>query len=424
MSNVKYNEHDISALESLIQELNDDAVGKSEDLSELRACLESLHQTFEGSGIAEITPFPKKIRDLSKHFSIHYGEGEGNSTFSMEYHGMGTRSWASMLAVRAFHELIAARHSEEEEPFFPIVAAEEPESHLHPCAQKTLYRQLASLKGQVIVSTHSPYLAAMANQSELRYLKRTDDSISVQYLDSTLGKEEQRRLQRELIDSRGEILFSKALVLCEGETEAQALPLLFERYFDTPPFVFGVSFIGVGGSGNRYLPFLTFGSNFSIPVYIFSDGEDQIRRSLKKSYEQVFGETDIDDCEYLTILDDTDFEAYLISNGFSEQVENAIKRLECENFIADWIRKNDGERDGRRRSDSPPCETCNQPIYVDIRKDYSSSNGYEKALLDILDKNKTKYAPAIADELCKLDLDSFPPKVIELFRKIKSGGAI
>ena len=36
----------------------------------------------------------------------------------MEYHGMGTRSWASMLTVKAFTELLARNHEEEAEPFF------------------------------------------------------------------------------------------------------------------------------------------------------------------------------------------------------------------------------------------------------------------------------------------------------------------
>ena len=99
---------------------------------------------------------------------------------------------------------------------------------MHPNAQKTLYQQLEKFEGQVIISTHSPYVAAMAKQTELRYLKRTPDGITVRHLNPDLDQEERRRLQREVIHSRGEILFSKALVLSEGETEEQALPLLFK----------------------------------------------------------------------------------------------------------------------------------------------------------------------------------------------------
>lgn len=423
LSNVEYNPSEITALELLIKKVNDEAVNKSSVLQSLKTHLEQLDYSFQGSGSAEITPFPKKIRDLSKHFSIHFGESP-SSAFSMEYHGMGTRSWASMLTMKAFTDLMAAKHKKEAKPFFPILATEEPEAHLHPNAQKTLYSQLAESKGQVIVSTHSPYLAAMADQSELRYLKKSSDGIVAQHLDLQLGTEDRRRLQREVIHSRGEILFSKALVLCEGETEEQALPTLFQKYFGNEPFVLGVNFIGVGGSGKKYLPFLTFAKQFSIPIFIFSDGEEQVIKVLKKYYEMVFGETDITKCPNITILDNTDFEGYLISSGFKTTIEAAIKELDGADAIEKWIEQKHGTSAGREKTSGPSCPTCKQPIYADVLRDYKSSDGYDQALIDILDSSKPKYAPAIAEKLCELEIEKFPPKVIDLFEKIEVGAVL
>ena len=131
LSDINFDSEDKDALEELISELNESAVEKSTVLSELKTHLDSLSQSFEGQGQTDITPFPKKIRDLSKRFSIHFGEDATNS-FSMEYHGMGTRSWASMLTVKAFIEVLEKKHIAEEQCFFPIIAAEEPEAHLHP----------------------------------------------------------------------------------------------------------------------------------------------------------------------------------------------------------------------------------------------------------------------------------------------------
>jgi putative ATP-dependent endonuclease of OLD family len=321
----------------------------------------------------------------------------------MEYHGMGTRSWASMLTVKAFTDLMAAKHEKEAKPFFPILATEEPEAHLHPNAQKTLYRQLAESKGQVIVSTHSPYLAAMADQSELRYLKKSSDIIVAQHLGPQLETEDRRRLQREVIHSRGEILFSKALVLCEGETEEQVLPILFKKYFGNDAFVLGLNFIGVGGSGKKYHPFLTFAKEFSIPIFIFSDGEELAIKGLKKSYEIVFGETDITKCPNITILDNTDFEGYLISSRYKPTIEAAIKELDGADAIEKWIVQKHGTSAGREKTSDPSCPTCKQPIYANVLRDYKSSDGYDQALIDILDSSKPKYAPVIADKLCELE---------------------
>jgi putative ATP-dependent endonuclease of OLD family len=416
----EYNKTDINVLESLIKDVNDKAVNVSNVLQNLKTHLEMLNHSFEGSGSAEITPFPKKIRDLSKHFSIHFGESS-NNTFSMEYHGMGTRSWASMLTVKAFTDFMAAKYEKEAKPFYPIIAAEEPEAHLHPNAQKTLYNQLAESKGQIIVSTHSPYLAAMADQSELRYLKKSSDIIVAQHLGLKLGTEDRRRLQREVIHSRGEILFSKALVLCEGETEEQALPTLFQKYFGNEAFVLGINFIGVGGNGKKYRPFLTLAKDFSIPVFIFSDGEEQVVKQLAKYYEMVFGEKDIKKCPNIIILDNTDFEGYLISSGFRNTIEDAIKELDGVDAIEKWIEQKHETRAGREKTSEPECSSCKQPIYADVIRDYKSSDGYDKALMDILDSSKPKYAPAIADKLCELELENFPQKVIDLFENIKVG---
>jgi putative ATP-dependent endonuclease of OLD family len=398
----EYDPAEITMLESLISDINDKAVDVSSVLQNLKTHLEKLNRSFEGSGSAEITPFPKKIRDLSKYFSIRFGESSSN-TFPMEYHGMGTRSWASMLTVKAFTDLMAAKHEKEAKPFFPILAAEEPEAHLHPNAQKTLYSQLAESKGQVIVSTHSPYLAAMADQSELRCLKKSSDIIVAQHLDLQLEPEDRRRLQREVIHSRGEILFSKALVLCEGETEEQVLPILFKKYFGNDAFVLGINFIGVGGSGKKYLPFLTFAKEFSIPIFIFSDGEERVIKELKKYYEMLFGETDITKCQNITILDNMDFEGYLISSGFKPTIEAAIKELDGADAIEKWIVRKHGTSAGREKTNDPSCLTCKQPIYVDVLRDYKSSDGYDQALIDILDSSKPKYAPVIADKLCELE---------------------
>ena len=429
LSNVKYDETESVALESLIKGISDQAISTSGVLTRLKTKLERLNQTFGGSGKAEITPFPRKVRDLSKYFSIHFGETENNSSFPMEYHGMGTRSWASMISMQTFAELIADSHTIDSKQFFPILAAEEPEAHLHPNAQKTLYKQLKESNGQVIISTHSPYVAAMAKQNELRYLKRDTDRIVVKKLSPRNDNETDnefhekcRKLNREVIHSRGEILFSKAIVLCEGETEEQALPLLFKKYFGSDAFGMGVSFVGVSGSGERYLPFLAFGKDFDIPIFIFSDGESKTVNKLKRSYEKIYGITDIANCPKISILDGTDFEGYLILSGYELIIKSAIQEIDVDT-IAEWEQKH-GTSSGRKETDQPPCSTCNQKIYVDVIRDYQSSGGSSRVLMDILKSGKTKYAPLIAEKLCELEKEQLPPKILEFFQKLENGGII
>ncbi len=418
LGSVEYDKTTVAGLEQSIADVNKEAVEKSTQLSGLRGHLDQLNRSFHGSGKAEITPFPKKLRDLSKHFSVHFGETETNS-FSMEYHGMGTRSWASLLTVKSFIELASEKHSEEMEPFFPMIAAEEPETHLHPNAQRTLYRQLSETKGQVVLSTHSPYLAAMAQTEDLRCLKRVQDNVVAHRLGDGLSPEETRRLRRDIMHSRGEILFSKALVMCEGETEEQALPTIFENYFGHSPFQLGVNFVGAGGAGN-YPHFFRLAKSLDIPLFLFSDGEDNILRALKKHYEAVFGATDLANCPFITILEKTDFEGYLITNGFVSIVEEAITEVEGLKAIDEWKRIRQGTLQGRVQKPDPPCPNCKRPFFAGTPRDYTMAGGHERALAELLDSSKPKYAAAIAERLCKLSKADLPPKIVELFEKIRS----
>ena len=221
---------------------------------------------------------------------------------------MGTRSWASMLTVKAFTELRAESHEKEAEPFFPILAAEEPEAHLHPNAQRTLYKQLIDVPGQVIISTHSPYIAGLADLHEIKSLRKPVNSAEVYQIRDDFKGDDLRKLKREVVHSRGELLFSKAIVLSEGETEEQALPELFEAYTGIHPYALGINFVGVNGSGAKYRPFLILAKDLNLPVYIFSDGEDKTTKDLKEHYEKIFGPTDIEETSNITILDGTDFE--------------------------------------------------------------------------------------------------------------------
>jgi len=284
LSDIDFENDDKEALEELIKELNDKAVEKSVVLTNLKAHLDSLSQSFEGQGQTDITPFPKKIRDLSKRFSIHFGDSASNS-FSMEYHGMGTRSWASMLTVKAFLELSEKKHEAEEECFFPIVAAEEPEAHLHPNAQRTLYKQLEAVKGQVIISTHSPYLAAESKLTDLRSLINFNSGVQVKSLGDNFNPEDLNKLQRDVMRYRGELLFSKAIILFEGVTEEQLAPVFFEKYFGFSCYSVGINCISV--AGKNYPPFVKMACSLGIPVYIVSDNDGNTKTEIESQISNI-----------------------------------------------------------------------------------------------------------------------------------------
>ena len=167
ISKIEYSEKDIKKIETQIKELNEQAVSSSDILSNIETTLKELDTAMDSSSEGvEITPFTKKIRDLNKGLSIYYSDKK--ESFPMEYHGMGTRSWSSLLTLKSFINLLNKNAEKKQTPFSPILAIEEPEAHLHPNAQKKLYRQIAGITGQKIISTHSPHIAASAELNQIR----------------------------------------------------------------------------------------------------------------------------------------------------------------------------------------------------------------------------------------------------------------
>jgi len=391
LSKIEYSPDALFAIEEQIKALNETAVSDSSILSDIRETLKELDSTIGSHNEnIEITPFTKKVRDLNKGLTIYYGDEQ--DSFPMEHHGMGTRSWSSLLTLKAFIKLLESNANDN--PFFPILAVEEPESHLHPNAQKKLYSQINSMSGQKIISTHSPYIAGASDISEIRSFYK-DEVVKCGKIDvSNLTPEWKRKIDRQVIQSRGEIFFSKYLVLFEGETEEQALPLLFEKYFFKTSIELGVDFIGVGGFRN-YLPFIRFAEDLKIPWIIFSDND--INGDVKVGVQQQFinSLTDKEEAETIIFLNDTcDFERQLIVDGFQEEIKQV--------FISLLEYNNEQHRIATE-------EAKQQEI-----NSYTNDELYVK-----MTGMKTKFAPLIAHQIF-LSEKPLPPKIISLFTKINN----
>lgn len=388
ISKIEYSEEDIKEIEKQIKDLNEKAVNSSDILSTIKTTLGDLDTAMDTtSGGVEITPFTKKIRDLNKGLSIYYTDNK--ESFPMEYHGMGTRSWSSLLTLKAFISLLNANAEKDQLPFFPILAIEEPEAHIHPNAQKKLYRQIKEISGQKIISTHSPYIAASAELIQMRNFYKGDGGICSGKINTDdLKPEDMRKINRQVINTRGEIFFSKAIVFLEGETEEQALPIFAKHHFKITPGEMGIDFVGVGSFGN-YLPFMRFAEGLNIPWFIFSDAEEDVKNNVLSQFIKCCCSRD--EKSTMVFLDNgNNFEKQLISDGFSDEIKKAIIAL------------TDFENAKHRQAKT---EKIN---------DYD-----DEKILEKINSAKARYAPVIAEKIIESN-KKLPPKIIELFNIIQS----
>ncbi|VIO79124.1 ATP-dependent nuclease [Bradyrhizobium ivorense] len=84
----------------------------------------------------------------------------------LQRHGQGVQSLSVIFLFQAFVEHLLGELYEPESS--PVLALEEPETHLHPQAARTLWNSVQALKGQKVVTTHSPYFVQHVPFRDLR----------------------------------------------------------------------------------------------------------------------------------------------------------------------------------------------------------------------------------------------------------------
>lgn len=394
---------DVDAFETALTNLNQNLVAKSEILKHLKENLAEMQSVVSAdSAGVDIAPVARKLRDLSKGVDVTFSTA-GAQSFPLARHGMGTRSLASLLVFRAFASWREQQAQKEGDLIHILLALEEPEAHLHPQAQRSLFSRIKSIPGQRIVSTHSPYFAGQAKLADLRLFIKSDGDTVVTALDlSKLTKaDDLRKLQHSVVDTRGDLLFANAVVFFEGETEEHALPIWAEEYWGATIHELGFSFVRVGGASN-YFPFIWLAESLEIPWYVLGDGETKPVSDLNAALHKS-GKPASNACPNVVVMPNgNNFESQLIADGYLPEIESALNGThDVKAFLDDFIAENHGKSRGK---DKPA-------------RDYKCADGREIAALDALKKLKTRMAEPLATMISQLADDSrrFPPQIRKLF---------
>jgi putative ATP-dependent endonuclease of OLD family len=207
---------------------------------------------------------------------------------------------------------------------------------------------------------------------------------------------------REVLNTRADLLFASAVILCEGITEELALPVYFSEYFKCSPFSIGVSIINTGGQ--KYKHYLSLIKDFNIPWFIFSDGEKNTIKNVKSAVTEVFGSAAVKLSNLVILENEDDYEKYLIHEGYINLIVEAICEYENDDkYFDSYIKCMNGQK---RKGGSV--------------KDYSQDEGRSQALIDLCHEHKADYALAVANKLVeKAESEKkIPPKIKSLFSEL------
>ena len=108
-----------------------------------------------------------------------------------------------------------------------LLAVEEPEAHLHPSLQRHVFAHLLGQPNRLVLTTHSPHIAAVTPLHSLVLLAPVaGSSVARVVLPGLLSPQETADLERYLNVTRAEILFARHIVLVEGAAETYLIPAL------------------------------------------------------------------------------------------------------------------------------------------------------------------------------------------------------
>jgi putative ATP-dependent endonuclease of OLD family len=333
-------------IEKLMKKIDEMLLSGDQTVEQLKSKLQELENSIRiTSNAISLHAFTRRTWELLDDLNIYLKLPNVNLSLPISKHGAGTQNIIVLLIFSAYLDILLSKIVDNKEAT-PIIGLEEPEAHIHPHAQRALFHQIAKLKGQKIISTHSPYIVEQANiydyvvfklnggvtkTSKIPRYKRNfvfTYGLPKQTYQSNkfLTQEEELKIKRYIQFKNQELFFASLFLLCEGDTEKIFLEQIIPYYLKKSPGQLGVSIIPC--DGKAYSPFLKIAHKdaFDIKWILQSDGEDNTIDAIKNMLTNLgYDFEELKNRQVFFLPEGMDFERYIVDFYGADKIIEVIK---------------------------------------------------------------------------------------------------
>lgn len=266
--------------------------------------------------LVSVEAIPARIFDMLARTQVKLASRSG-ARLPITQHGAGTQSLSVLFLFEAFlRSRLTEAYDKDSEP---ILALEEPESHLHPSAIRALWSTLDGLAGQKIIATHSGDLLGAVPLKAIRRLARKNGKVEVfRVKDASLTARDIQKVTYHVRAKRGALLFARCWLFVEGETEFTLLPE-FARLLGHDLELAGVCCVEFAQCGLP--PLIKTAMDLGIEWHLLADG-DKSGMDSAKSADKLRGSDPV--TERITPLAEPDIEHCLWQSGYQAVYESAV----------------------------------------------------------------------------------------------------